>query len=601
MRDGDATESYIWLLVIAMAIFFLPGVIYAVIIFLLVRQYDDWRLIGPILGVSLLVGIIIVHSTGGLQPWFGWYILIFADCGKNLVAGKYLSHFPVKALFSIMFVTGPPIGAVAAVLATRNFPGISGSRPRGPKKNPGIKRVIENLKLSRISKTRHPDGKTLLGISQNRKTVVSLADRELNQHCFMIGTTGSGKTVTLSNFAESAIQRGIPLIYVDGKGEVKLVEQLKTLAKKHGRKFYLFSVNDHPDGCRWNPLSKGRATELKDKLISLTDWSEPHYRYEAERYLQAVFKVFEALHIRPDIPEVAQYLYPKAAQRLARDIQDDGLRKRLLEELRADKTVEGMANRIAVLAASEIGELFRGDREPSPVMENKEKTIKLGGLLGLEDEQQDDTATLTHAPVKDNRPVLDLDQAVREKAVVLFSLNSLRFREFSQLIGRVVVNDLRTTIARRYDQPDRDFIFGIFDEFHVFASLQVVDILAQARGAGFCTIIATQSLSDLDLVDRDLTGRIVENCNTFVIQAQNYPENAERLASIIGTRESLARTFQVEGHLMQVGTGMGSWRETKEFIVHPDEIKRLKTGEAVLVRKAGNHDIERVWVRMPKM
>jgi conjugal transfer pilus assembly protein TraD len=605
MRDEDATENYLWLFVIALAIFFLPAMIYAVLIFLVARQFDNWRIIGPILGVSGLAGIMIVYFAGGLQAWFGWYFSIFGDCGKNLMAGEYLSHFPLKAFFSIMFVTGPPVGVVAAVLAMRNSPGIFGFRPRGPKKNSVNKGVIESLKLSRISKTTHPKGKTLLGISQTGKTVVSLADRELNQHCFLIGTTGSGKTVTLSNFAESAIQRGIPLVYVDGKGEVKLVEQLQTQAKKHGRKFYLFSVNDHPDGCRWNPLSRGRATELKDKLISLTEWSEPHYKYEAERYLQAVFTMFEALHIRPDIPGVAQYLYPKAAERLARNVQDDGLREKLMKELRAGKTVEGLANRIAVLAASEIGELFRGDEDetdekPAPV---EEKAINLGGLLGLEEEQiqeESDTAA-DPVPIRDTRPVLDLDQAVREKAVVLFSLNSLRFREFSQMIGRIVVNDLRGTIARRYDQPERDYVFGIFDEFHVFASVQVVDILAQARGAGFCTIIATQSLSDLDLVDRDITGRIVENCNTFIIQAQNYPENAERLAAIIGTQDSLARTYQVEGRVAPIGTGMGTWRETKEFIVHPDEIKRLQIGEAVIVRKAGNHDTDRIWVRWPGM
>jgi len=32
-------------------------------------------------------------------------------------------------------------------------------------------------------------------------------------------------------------------------------------------------------------------------------------------------------------------------------------------------------------------------------------------------------------------------------------------------------------------------------------------------------------------------------------------------------------------------TGMGTVKEEKSFIVHPDEIKRLKRGEAFVVRK----------------
>lgn len=595
--DDIMSGLMIMLLVFAAVLFLAPSVLFALIVVLITRRLP-WHITTAAMLLCLGIALGTVHFSGGIKS----YLLLLAGGFETILETGGWRGFPWGAYIGSSLLFGPPLAGIGlAVLPLLRLPKAQmGSRTNTSRS----KGFLEKFMLARLAKTKHPVNGTYLGTSQNSTKNIVISDKELNQHCFAIGTTGSGKTTTLLNFAESAIQRGLPTLYIDGKGEVKLVEQLKRLAERYGRKFYLFSVNNHPDSSRWNPLARGKPTELKDKMISITEWTEPHYKYEAERYLQAVFTLFEKLRMRPDIPSVAQYLYPRAAQNLAREIQDEYLRETLQEELRAGKTVEGLANRIAVLAASEIGDLFRDDdKKAQPKREAKERNLDLGGLLGLEQRQEDDTADyVTRAPLaRDERPVLDLDRAIREKAVVLFSMNSLRFKEFSQLIGRLVVNDLRTTIARRYDYPERDYIFGIFDEFHVFASLQVVDILAQARGAGFCTIIATQSLSDLDLVDPDLTGRIVENCNTFIIQAQNYPKNAERLAAIIGTQDSIARTFQVEGHMVQVGTGLGSWREVKEFIVHPDEIKRLQRGEAIVVRKAGGFKVEKVWIRKPEM
>jgi type IV secretory pathway TraG/TraD family ATPase VirD4 len=603
--DDVAIAFMILLIAAAAIVFFTPAVVFAVGMTVMSRKFP-WYVTAGVLVVSAVGGLLVIYAVGGLETYVQSYFLPILDSLKFVIKGQGWANFPWARYILSCVIFGPPL-ALVGIVALSFVGDLPGARVK-IKKDEKKKGIMENFALAKLSKAKHLPGSTVLGLTRDGKQA-RVQDRELNQHCFLIGTTGSGKTVTLSNFAESAVQRGIPLIYVDGKGEVKLVEQLKSLAEKHGRKFYLFSVNSHPEGCRWNPLARGKPTELKDKLISITEWTEPHYRYEAERYLQAVFSLFEKLKMRPDIPAVARYLYPKAAQSLARDIKDEELREKLLEELRAGKTVEGLANRIAVLAASEIGHLFRDfQTEKTSQTEKIEKSpIDLNNILGLgapdapKPKMLDETNETKGEAEEDKRPILDLDRAIREKAVVLFSLNSLRFREFSQLIGRLVVNDLRTTIARRYDNPERNYIFGIFDEFHVFASLQVVDILAQARGAGFCTIIATQSLSDLDLVDPDLTGRIVENCNTFIIQAQNYPKNAERLAAVIGTRDSFAKTYQVEEHIFQTGTGLGSIRETKEFIVHPDEIKKLHTGEAILLQKASGFRVNRIWVRKPRL
>lgn len=391
--DDLAYGIMIILLAIVAIAFFAPALVFALSIVLVARKLPSYITAAGLL-VCVVAGLAVAHITGG--GGMKSYLHVLANGFMAVLKTGSWAGFPWGPYFRSAFLLGPLLGCIGlAVLPSVKLPG---ARAGALKQTRRAKGFMEKLMLLRLTRAKHPECGTRLGISQQSMKNITLNDKELNQHCFLVGTTGAGKTVTLSNFAESAIQRGIPLVYVDGKGEVKLVSQLQRLAEQYGRKFYLFSVNNHPDGCRWNPLARGKPTELKDKLISITEWTEPHYKYEAERYLQAVFTLFEALHIKPDIPVVARYIYPKAAQRLARDIQDEELREKLLEELRAGKTVEDLANRIAVLAASEIGDLFRGDEEASPVQITKEKTVDLGGLLGLEQRQEDVKLILLPGP-----------------------------------------------------------------------------------------------------------------------------------------------------------------------------------------------------------
>lgn len=104
------------------------------------------------------------------------------------------------------------------------------------------------------------------------------------------------------------------------------------------------------------------------------------------------------------------------------------------------------------------------------------------------------------------------------------------------------------------------------------------------HSAGIHAILSTQSLSDIEHKGGDaLVGQIVSNCNNFIIQRQNYPQDAEQLANIIGTFDRFQVTSQVDARLGS--TALGSVRQTKEFIVHPDEIKRLPKGEGIVVNK----------------
>lgn len=77
--------------------------------------------------------------------------------------------------------------------------------------------------------------------------------------------------------------------------------------------------------------------------------------------------------------------------------------------------------------------------------------------------------------------------------------------------------------------------------------------------------------------------KIVSNCNNYIIQRQNHHADAEQLANIIGTLDDFEVTSQVSSK--SGSTGVGTVRQSRQFIVHPDEIKRLPKGQGIFVNK----------------
>ena len=54
------------------------------------------------------------------------------------------------------------------------------------------------------------------------------------------------------------------------------------------------------------------------------------------------------------------------------------------------------------------------------------------------------------------------------------------------------------------------------------------------------------------------------------------------MTELIGTKASFSHTAQISG---MESTGWGSVMRTRSFLVHPDQVKQLKCGEAVFVNK----------------
>ncbi|HLY50723.1 MAG TPA: helicase HerA-like domain-containing protein [Solirubrobacteraceae bacterium] len=395
-----------------------------------------------------------------------------------------------------------------------------------------------------------PHDSTLLGVGRDRRPAV-LSDRELSAHGLILGASGSGKTTALVTLLAQEISRGRPVIAIDMKGSPGFAAQLAAAAAAAGRQLRLWT----PDGPGfWNPLQHGNATEGKDKLISTEHFSEPHYQRAAERYAQTLLQVLRHVHPAraPTLAEVVSYMDPKRLHGLLREVPEP-LAERAqdyLSNLTADQlsAIRGLQTRLAVITESEAG----------PYLNQGQATI-------------------------------DLRAALDSRDVVLFSLNSSRYGKSAAQLGTLVVQDLICATGLRLQEQGaaarlRPAVIAI-DEFSGIGGEHVVALFERGREAGARVLVATQEMADLDRAGRGVRDQVLGNTAFKLVFRQEVPESAHTVAQLAGTEPRWEETRQIGGTLFPGPAGRGTRREVERFVVHPNEVKTLQTGDAVLISR----------------
>ncbi|MEK6750536.1 MAG: TraM recognition domain-containing protein [Pseudomonadota bacterium] len=464
--------------------------------------------------------------------------------GYDVVTRAVLTGIGPACLLAAAGVTWLGLSRNTHVRAVSKLGHRSGWRPF---KRPGVD--AQRLAALADAAAAVGDG-TLLGLDENGAEVV-VTDHDTRTPSLFVGTTGSGKTTALGNFLESAIVRQLPVYIVDGKGSDGFCDRVRAFCDEYGAPFHLVSMTG--DGEAYDPLALGGYTSKKDRLIELRDWSEDHYRILAEGYLQTVFWALERHRIASDLPTVARYLDIGELYALARD-QDDQVLVDAIERIKpAADQIASLKGEIQNLVHSEVGHLFDSQ----------------GGAA------------------------LRIDRAFDERAVVYFKLQPLMFPSYARTFGKLITNDIKALTAMRMSRRDVDY-YVLWEELGAYAGPQIINVVNQGREAGMHSLLSIQSLSDLTHAVNDaFTGLVVENCNNYSIMRANAPDNAEALAGIVGTHITPQYTLQLD---KQGATGAASLKHEREYRVHPDDIKWLEQGRAILVRK-GRGLVERIHVR----
>jgi type IV secretory pathway TraG/TraD family ATPase VirD4 len=139
--------------------------------------------------------------------------------------------------------------------------------------------------------------------------------------------------------------------------------------------------------------------------------------------------------------------------------------------------------------------------------------------------------------------------------------------------------------------------FLVIDEANFVNRRMLLELLSRARGAYVPTIVATQGPTDFltNIPGEPGLESLVQNTNISIILNQGERNNAELCADIIGRGEKMSFS-----HVMREGEfveGIGSARSTVDYLVSPDELRRLPQGEAIM--RVGKPVEVVKWVKFP--
>lgn len=300
-------------------------------------------------------------------------------------------------------------------------------------------------------------------------------------------------------------------------------------------------------------------------LICMTDWSEEHYKVNASRYIQKVIYLMQKNNVEITLESVIKHLSLLSFTDLSLRLQKEKIisKEEHLENVKnaenMAKIIEGAMARFALLVESEIGSIFKASKNS-----------------------------------------IDIPSALNENAIILFILNPLIYPETSPLFGRLITIDAKQGVSSLFHKQF-ERIFYIFDEISIYASNELLLLVNLSRSANITSILATQSLSDLDSVSESFRKQVIESCNNYIVMRQNEPTNAEIWANTIGTRKSAEVTYQIKNSYQTTDTtGLGSFKISRVYLYHPDVIKSLKMGEAIYISKDNNIHYK-VKINKPKL
>lgn len=363
---------------------------------------------------------------------------------------------------------------------------------------------------------------------------------DYEKNLFICGKNGSGKTVAISNFILNPIKNKEFCIIIDGKGdngEHSLYDIVTKLCIKENRKIYIINQSVPDETHSYNPFKGCNATQIKDMLINMSEWSEEHYKALASEYFQAVadfmLKVDIEISFNSFIEIATDFLNVLEMYKFSFDAKDYSYYINV--NRRCFEAAEGSLSRFSTIAHGVGKRIFDSDRNN-----------------------------------------FNLKQAYKEKAVVLVLLNKLEYTDFACGLGKLVLNDIKNVLGDITKQRSKHEKFlCVFDELSVYFCDMIVDVVNKSRSLGGTNILSTQTIADMDKINENTRRSVIGNMHGFFLLKQADDKSAETLANAIGTKKTVEITSKLDSYGM---TGDGTSKIVDEFKVHPNDLKDLPLG-----------------------
>ncbi|TBR17690.1 hypothetical protein EPO15_16335 [bacterium] len=402
-------------------------------------------------------------------------------------------------------------------------------------------------------------GSAFLGLANGRKRI-TLGAAERERHLQFVGPTRSGKSQLLFALSGQDMRDGLPVLFMEAKGDRGDFDQFLRMAQRAGRVGAVRYFNPQ-DGrsMTFNPIRMvpGQdATAIANQIVraigrepTSSGEGQDYYRSVDYAKVQNMAEIFCAIGKQFTLRDCFFYFGSKAARDKA-------------FALCADRRLVGIA-----------GQQFK-DCPDSTALSSALRPWTTGALGAL---------------LNSYSPQIKLEDVFAEGRLAYFAIPIGHLQVLANPLGRMLISGLLSVAssrqkARKKPQPAS----VILDEFAEFATPVFASFIATVGSARLWTTLSHQDLGQLKKVqgmDADAFASAVFN-NTSgckVCFRTPDPEDAEFWSSTLGTYTTTDDTERVQrGLLGIVGTGEMSRRKVEQFRIHPNRLKNLTPGTALV-------------------
>lgn len=374
-----------------------------------------------------------------------------------------------------------------------------------------------------------------LGNEAGTNKEIWATNEDMRTHVLVMGTTGAGKTATLSSMTLNALAQGSGYIYVDGKADNALWGRLYAMARQRGRDDDLLLIS-FMTGAKdiigrqaklmsntVNPFTFGSSSMISQNLVSLLDdsggGSGDMWQGRAIGFIEALARAL--VHMRDhynqplNVDVFREYFELKKLESFVWDAPKEyGMAD---EELVAFKPLENYLMNVPGYDKAKKGN-------------QAQDTLQQHGFITMQLTRTTGSLADTYGHVVNARyGEVDFYDVVINRRLLMVALPALEKApaELSNL-GKIVISNLKATLAStlgadmegdykqiiesRPTEAKTPFLC-ILDEYGYYAVKGFAVVAAQARSLGFSVVFAGQDYPAFKKAGEEEAASIIGNCN----------------------------------------------------------------------------------------
>jgi len=459
-----------------------------------------------------------------------------------------------------------------------------------PPPKPYITSATEQKQLAAAS----GDSRVLIG-HETDGTPFYWSDEIRSWQTIASGMTGSGKTTLIESILQQDILRGTPIIFIDGKGEKKLLDKIVPVVEAAGRMkdFRLIDPTQPDVSCAFNPFwaPNGNPDEHVSFIFESfkVDGGDDFFDQHQRVYLENIARILHHTGKRFNFYDVLVAAYDEAI---------------LFRQIR---TGHANAKSNPAVTRQQVLTLEMSIQNVLRTFEDKERVSKIQGLINHMMTYMSDSMALITGPYDD---LLTIEDVLEQGLILYVNLNINVNKHAVTSLGRILLQNLQLALGRRYAETGfgvtHPFVSVLLDEFAPFAYQNFSTILQTARGANVGFMFALQTYAQLDPAGFGLKDSLSTGPNnSFMLRmkddetaTQFRKEGSEVKTERLSVRVEKGGVLSGNGYEEQ---GSGSRSEAYELAIRDEMLKRLPTGQmqAVMTDKVKGLKHLHIHVRKP--